>query len=136
MIPRYSFMGAMLRSRCPKCREGRVFHPLLRKPKEMVKMKENCECCGMQYEIEPGFFWGSMFFTYGVNVAVVITGLLLYLLLFPSVAEWIAIGIIGIASLLVAPLNFRLSRMMMLYLFSGVQYDAGISLAVRKGKRN
>jgi uncharacterized protein (DUF983 family) len=33
-------------------------------------MNENCSHCGLKYQIEPSFFYGAMYVSYGLNVAV------------------------------------------------------------------
>lgn len=66
--------GAILRRRCPRCREGAVFAALLR-------MHERCPVCGLVFQREPGYFLGAMYFSYALAVAaaapVVVLGLLL-----------------------------------------------------------
>jgi uncharacterized protein (DUF983 family) len=36
----------------------------------VLKMNENCSHCGLKYQIEPSFFYGAMYVSYGLNVAV------------------------------------------------------------------
>jgi uncharacterized protein (DUF983 family) len=37
---------------------------------KVLKMNENCSHCGLKYQIEPSFFYGAMYVSYGLNVAV------------------------------------------------------------------
>jgi hypothetical protein len=32
-------------------------------------MHDNCSHCGLKYQIEPSFFYGAMYVSYGLNVA-------------------------------------------------------------------
>ena len=56
--------------KCPKCHEGRMFpaHTLYH-PAKFNKMNARCEVCNQSFEPEPGFYFGSMFVSYGVNTA-------------------------------------------------------------------
>lgn len=49
-----------LRLRCPFCGRGNLFQGLF-------KMHAQCESCGSNFEREPGFFLGSIYFNYGLT---------------------------------------------------------------------
>src|SRR5689334_9094576 len=53
-------LWALVRGRCPRCREGRVFHGLF-------AMNDPCPVCGLVFEREPGYFLGSMYFSYPIG---------------------------------------------------------------------
>ncbi len=57
------------RYKCPRCRSAEMFKtPLdIKKPLEMHK---NCSHCNLNFEPEPGFYFGAMFISY------IITGFL------------------------------------------------------------
>jgi hypothetical protein len=83
-------------------------------------MNEQCPECRVRLEPEPGFYQGAMYVSYGFSVGVLIgMSMLLYWLGNPS--QWIYIGsIIGVIILL-APVNFRFSRVLYLYWFGGLR---------------
>ncbi len=113
---------AALRLKCPRCRKGRLF-PSYTYSTDFMRMYTYCPSCGLEYEVEPGFFWGAMYISYALTVGIsIITAILIYLL--PIGANmWVYIGaIVGVLTLLI-PYNFRLSRSLMLHLFAPVQYD-------------
>ena len=114
---------AILKCRCPRCRQGQVFtHPAynLRKFDEMY---EDCPVCGLYYEVEVGLFYGAMYISYAFSVAVVfIVGVLLYNLA-GDPPTWVYILSVAGVVILAAPLLFRYSRILMLYFFSGIDYD-------------
>jgi uncharacterized protein (DUF983 family) len=57
---------AILRQRCPRCREGPIFRfPLWRGP---LATHERCPVCGFRYEREPGYFLGAMYFSYALSI--------------------------------------------------------------------
>ncbi|MND31568.1 hypothetical protein D3C80_221260 [compost metagenome] len=91
------------------------------------KMYTNCPVCGLRYEIEPGFFWGGMYFSYALNVAQsVVLGFATYYFL-NNPAAWVYLTIIIGAIFLFMPLNFRFGRVLMLHLFAPVHYDPSYS---------
>ncbi len=85
-------------------------------------MHHQCPHCGVRLEPEPGFYQGAMYVGYGISVAFIVAiGLVLYVAGNPS--EWVYIGVVMMFMLLVAPLNFRYSRIIYLYLFGGIKFD-------------
>ena len=67
-----------------------------------------------------------MFVGYAFTVAVIlIIGLLLYYLGDPS--EWVYIGIVTAVMLLLAPINYRYSRIFYLTFFGGLKYNPSLS---------
>ena len=125
-MPAKSSLAAIIQGKCPHCREGDIFSYPATNLSKFNKMNEQCPHCGVRLEPEPGFYQGSMYFSYAFTVVcIVVVGILLYLLGDPS--EWVYIGtVIGIMILL-APLNYRYSRILYLHLFGGIKYDPSLS---------
>jgi uncharacterized protein (DUF983 family) len=72
----YFRFGTMLRRRCPRCGEGRIFRAPL-------SMNERCPGCGLRFgRGEPGYFTGAMYVSYALSIPLILalTGLA-YLLL-------------------------------------------------------
>jgi hypothetical protein len=83
-------------------------------------MNTECPHCGVRLEPEPGFYQGAMYVSYGFTVTfIAIIGGILYLLWNPG--EWTYILIIIGVMVLLAPLNYRYSRIIYLYLFGGLK---------------
>lgn len=119
-------MSALLRGKCPRCREGDIFKYPINKLSKFNVMNANCPHCGVGLEPEPGFYQGAMFIGYAFSVAmIVIVGLLLYYLGDPS--EWVYIGIVTGITLLLVPVNYRYSRIVYLTLFGGLKYNSSLS---------
>ena len=90
-----------------------------------TRMHETCPHCGLKFEIEPGFFWGAMYFSYAFGVALsVIFGVLAWWL-FEDPAIWVYMVMIFTPLLLLSPLSMRYSRVLMLYLFGEISYRKG-----------
>jgi len=116
-----SGFAAALAGKCPQCRKGDMFQYPLAKVSKFTKMNNECASCGLRFEVEPGFFIGAMYFSYGVTVALLIAvGLALYFLNLTELYTYI-ISVVLINALLM-PFIFRYSRISFLYLFGGVDY--------------
>jgi hypothetical protein len=51
------------------------------------KMHEKCSHCGLIYQIEPSFFYGAMYVSYGLNVALVLSIYISYLIFETSLKQ-------------------------------------------------
>ncbi len=111
-------MFSIMRGRCPRCHEGAVFQERsLLKGKGYLSMHKRCDHCGLNYQPEPGFYFGASYVSYALTTAVSIA---VFTVLFPFYRwdnEWVYIGGIGGAILLTVPFNFRLSRLIWLNFF-------------------
>ena len=113
---------SIFNNKCPKCNEGDFFednNPL--HLKKVMKMNTYCSHCGFKYEIEPSFFYGAMYISYGLTVGLsIITFIVLYLIDLDLL--YIFIGIF-IALVLFTPFSLRLARLIYSNIFSS--YDSG-----------
>lgn len=117
-----SLAGALLSGKCPRCRRGDMFSYPATNLSKFNRMNVTCPHCGIRLEPEPGFYQGAMYVGYAFTLAVIIVvGLLLYFLGDPS--EWVYIGTVIGLMILLAPLNYRFSRIVYLYAFGGIKYD-------------
>ncbi len=123
---KHSYGEALLYGRCPRCREGAIFtYPISRISKFNI-MNEACPHCRVRLEPEPGFYQGAMYVGYAFTVAVlVILGVTIYAAGDPS--EWVYVGVIVSVMVLLAPLNYRYSRIFYLLLFGGIKYNPQLS---------
>ena len=122
-MPDSSVLAAMLKTRCPRCRQGSMFPESVLNLRKFDKMHEMCPVCNLRYERELGFYWGAMYFSYFLSVIiVVVTGVSLYYLAHDPPAHTY-IGVAVSAIMLLSPFLYRYSRMLMLYLFGGVSYN-------------
>jgi len=79
-----SLILSVLHNNCPRCRRGKLFkHSNPYKLNGMMKMNEKCSVCGQTTDMEPGFYYGTSYVSYGLAIAVSVATL---------VAWWILIG--------------------------------------------
>jgi uncharacterized protein (DUF983 family) len=114
---------AMFKGKCPRCQSGKMFS----KPafsSKFTEMFNECPVCKLHFEIEPGFYWGAMYVSYAISCAILIIlgGATLILLDDPDF--WVYMAIIIPAFILASPLTYRYARIMMLYWFSPIRFDA------------
>ena len=121
MLKKGSKLNSILTGTCPRCQEESMYvHKNPYKLNTIYKMHDHCSHCGLHYQIEPSFFYGAMYVSYGLTVAIgvasfIITKVVLGLNL---VTSFIAI----IASLIILmPITARLSRNIYINMF--VRYD-------------
>ncbi|PQB03607.1 DUF983 domain-containing protein [Aureitalea marina] len=61
---------SIFKGRCPVCHEGEMYqksNPYILN--RTLDMHERCSHCNTKYKIEPSFFYGAMYVSYGVGVA-------------------------------------------------------------------
>ncbi len=121
MLKKGSKLNSILTGSCPKCQNESMY--LDKNPlhlKNVLKMNEHCSHCGLKYQIEPSFFYGAMYVSYGLNVAVGIAAFIVSYLIFHSSLKVAFIAII--ASLIVLfPFVLRWSRNIYINMF--ISYD-------------
>ena len=89
--------------------------------KKNLAIHENCSACGLKYMIEPSFFYGAMYVSYGITVALsILTFMILYL--FGLELLPIFIGII-VTLIVFTPLTLKLSRLIYINIFVHYKKD-------------
>jgi hypothetical protein len=117
-----NWLSSMLTLRCPKCRKGPLFQSgQISKPGSLFSMHSACPHCKQSFEPEPGFYFGAMFVSYGINTALFITAWVALLIIYPNYSLGLLLGILVAVVLLSLPFSFRLSRSIWLALF--VRFD-------------
>ncbi len=85
-------------------------------------MHGQCPRCGASFSPEPGFYYGAMFVSYALSVALfAFVGLILYFFFHPSDLDYLIW--ITIAAILFTPISFRYSRVLFLFWFGGYHYE-------------
>jgi uncharacterized protein (DUF983 family) len=116
-----STFAAAMAQKCPRCRKGDMFVSSNYNLAHFSEMHDNCPCCNLYFQVEPGFFTGAMYFSYAASVFIIISMTVILSVSFHNPPIWVYIISIVTVSLAFTPLNFRYSRVLMLYLFGGVK---------------
>ena len=105
--------------KCPQCRKGNAFKdPNPYHLKHLGDMNALCPVCKLNFRPEPGFYFGGAVVSYplmvGFNLLVAIT---FYLIVGDIFNHFLSLMLtFTIATTLVAPVMFRYSRMIFLYI--------------------
>ena len=120
MLKKGSKLYSILTGTCPQCqKESMYIDPNLLHLKNLLKMNEHCSHCNLKFQIEPSFFYGAMYVSYGLNVAI---GILTFIIVFQFDRSMItSFFSILIVLLLAFPIVMRLSRNIYINIF--VSYD-------------
>ncbi len=115
--------------KCPRCRRGNMYnggHAYKKlNLKHIFNMPDRCEECNQKFDMEPGFWYGTGFVSYGLAVFLSIVSFLLWWLIVGislqdnRVFYWLIFN--GILLLVIQPWLMRLSRVIYIYIF--VSYD-------------
>lgn len=122
---------AIVKGKCPQCRRGGIFTGNIY-GFNIQRTNYNCSHCNQRFEIEPGYFYAAMYVSYAMNMIEMISmGFATYYLSegrldFDSL--WLYVSVIFLGSLLLSPLNYRYSRVILLHWLSpkikyNVDYD-------------
>ena len=121
MLKKGSKLNSILTGSCPKCQNESMYsdkNPL--HLTKVLKMNENCSHCGLKYQIEPSFFYGAMYVSYGLNVALGIAAFIVSFVFFGASIEQSFLTIV-ITLIVLFPFVLRLSRNLYINMF--VSYD-------------
>jgi len=109
---------AMMHTRCPRCRRGNMFAGGMYNFGSN-KIYERCPHCNLHFEIEPGYFYAAMYVSYALNIAEAFAVIAVtYLLTRNSTSPWLYTSVILTGCVVRAPINFRYSRVLLLYWLS------------------
>jgi uncharacterized protein (DUF983 family) len=133
MIRKGMKLYSILFGACPKCHQESMYaekNPY--KLSAIFEMHERCTHCTTKYQMEPSFFYGSMYVSYGVGIAFSVAAFVVSYIIFESnlVTAFIAICLTLVAFM---PVIMRLSRNIWINLFMG--YDKALA-KVNRSKDN
>lgn len=117
MLKKGSKLYSILTGTCPRCHEENMY--VDKNPynlKKIYKMNENCNHCGLHYQIEPSFFYGAMYVSYGLTVAIGIAVFILskVILGFKLTQSFVAIMV---SLIILMPITARMARNIYINMF-------------------
>ncbi|GGE96395.1 hypothetical protein GCM10011518_02080 [Flavobacterium limi] len=117
MIKKGSKINSILTGSCPRCQNESMY--LDKNPlhlSKVLKMNENCSHCGLKYHLEPSFFYGAMYVSYGLNVGIGIAAFIVSFVFFETTIEQSFLAII-ITLIVLFPFVLRLARNLYINMF-------------------
>lgn len=118
MFSKGSKAYSIFKFKCAHCHEGEFF--IDRNPYHLSTIGdhlEKCPVCGRRYEPEPGFFYGAMYVSYGLGVALFVMVYMITWLLAPNASIWWYIAVVVFAIVLLGPYMYALSKSIYANLF-------------------
>jgi len=114
---------SILTGTCPRCHEESMY--LDKNPYNLgnvYKMHDNCSHCGLHYKIEPSFFFGAMYVSYGLGVVLSIVAFIIAFGLFELDLKT-SFYIIMATLILPMPFIMRISRNIWINIFINYRKD-------------
>ncbi len=115
------FLKNLLSFKCPRCHKGELFKYKWYNLSNCTKMIERCSNCEQRTELEPGFYQGTGYVSYGLTVGFSIMTFVIWILATgygfknKEIFYWLPLNIIAL--LLLQPWLMRLSRIIWLTAF-------------------
>jgi uncharacterized protein (DUF983 family) len=115
MISKGTKLYSIIHQQCPRCQEHDMFRYSAFSPR-FAEMNKACPACGFDLVQEPSFYFGAMYVSYAIQVAVFVAVYLgLRYTIDPGTWTYVAWMIVG--AIVILPINFRLSRVAWINLF-------------------
>lgn len=111
----------ILSEKCPRCHEGELFTHKWYNFSNLTKMTKNCSHCGQRTQLEPGFYHGTGYVSYGMTVGFSIISFIIwnastgYTFKDQRILWWFPLNLVLL--LLLQPWFMRTSRVVWLTLF-------------------
>lgn len=124
MFKKGTKLYSIINNQCPRCHDGEFFiNKTPFKFKDNLKIHKNCPNCNLKYMIEPSFFYGAMYVSYGLTIAFsVVVFVIGYLLGMGLITSFIAIIV---TLILMTPITMRLSRIIYINMFISYNKEVG-----------
>lgn len=108
---------SVLHWKCPQCHEGELFvNPNPYNPNTIGDMPHQCGHCGQKFLLEPGFYYGAMYVSYALTVALSVAVFVAMVVLWEFHTLWF-LGLNALVILALFPIIFRTSRAVWINLF-------------------
>ena len=117
MLKKGSKIYSIIKGKCPRCHQGDFFkHPVTINIFKVNKIKKKCSHCNLNYMIEPAFYFGALYVSYGLTVAICILTFITSKIIF-EVSLLPSFTVVFLVLILFIPINLRLSRILWINLF-------------------
>lgn len=124
MIKKGTKLYSIFTGACPKCHQESMYvnkNPYILS--DVIKMEDHCSYCNTKYRIEPSFFYGSMYVSYGIGIAFAVAAFIISHLFLGSSLMTAFIAIV-VTLLVFGPIIMRLSRNIWINMF--MHYDKNL----------
>jgi uncharacterized protein (DUF983 family) len=103
-------INSVLKLKCPKCRQGDLFYnKKIYQFKGFFDMPKKCPKCGQDFQIETGFYYGAMYVSYALTIALIVA-VFIALIVFNIFSIELFLLLDFIVLLIALPYLFKVSR--------------------------
>ncbi len=106
--------------KCPKCNVGDLWVNKRSYKKGFTQMHDKCSNCELVYDLEQGFWYGAMYISYAMGVAVVVS-IVVALSVLTNFSVFEKSGVASLVLVILMPILFRYSRSLWINIF--VRFD-------------
>lgn len=112
MFKKGTKLYSIANAKCPKCHEGDFFEVAnpYKNPLKAGIVKDSCNVCGQKYHIEPGFYYGAMYVSYALGVAIFVAVFIAAYVLWPSAEFMDYVYLIGGIMVALVPFTYQVSK--------------------------
>lgn len=123
-------INSVLLLKCPKCRQGDLFcNKKIYQYNGFFDMPKKCPKCGQDFQIETGFYYGAMYVSYALTIALIVA-VFIALIVFNIFSIELFLLLDFIVLLVALPYVFKVSRSIWIALM--IKFD---SKAIEKYER-
>src|SRR5690625_7690323 len=109
---------SILTGTCPVCHKDHMYeHPNAYKFSKTLSVKERCDHCFFRFRLEPSFFYGAMYVSYALGVAIAVPTFIIYYFLFGLNKLYVLITIIVYILLLFIIIMLFTINNILIYIF-------------------
>ena len=113
----FEIFNSVFTNKCPHCHTGKVFKE--NKPfrfKDLFEMNKRCSHCDLNYDKEPGFFYGAMYVSYAL-MAIILFLWIIVDLLWMKLSPEMLFSLVATNVLMLFPFVYRWARLLWLNFF-------------------
>jgi uncharacterized protein (DUF983 family) len=123
MFKKGSKLYSIFRFKCPQCQEGDFFESHPYDLKRIGNIHAHCSNCNLKYEKEIGFYYGAMYVSYALGVALFVTLWTSFNLFFPWATIYTQLWVIVTMTVVLSPYLYALSKIIWANLFMHYKSD-------------
>lgn len=129
MFGKGSKLYSILFLKCPRCHGGEFLEAHPYNLGNFNKVRQRCPKCQLKYSLEPSFYYGSMYVSYAVGVAIAITVYVLTLIFRLELSVGALFGSIVVVLVLLMPYIGAVSKSIWANIF--FKYDKAMAKRVK-----
>ena len=123
MLKKGNKLYSIFTGNCPKCHEESMYiNSNSYVLSDTLKMHERCSNCNTKYKMEPSFFYGSMYVSYGVGIAFSVAAFIISFVFFKANLNITFLSIV-VTLVVFLPVILRVSRNIWINMFMNYDKD-------------